>query len=407
MDILTFCETCGAANDSQARYCFACHERIVATTNTLSTFSTVSPDNNQKSNLLHGTLLNHRYFITDLIGQGGFGRVYKAIDTRLNLVVAIKQIALKSLTPRQVIEATDCYNREGQLLARLQHDNLPCLYNYFRDNANWYMVLSFIEGETLETYLRTRKEHRLPCKEVLNIGITLCDVLEYLHTQQPPIIFRDVKPDNIMRTPDGHVYLIDFGIARHFREGQMRDTSNLGSPGYAAPEQYGLAQTSVKSDIYSLGATLQALLTGKEPYEEEDSGGIAADFAIPRRLQKMLSRMLELDASKRPATIEKVKASLQGIRGDHRKQVGRHLITYMIGLLLGMMPFFLFHLASFLPPMDAYTLLLTLFCLAPIFILAELVAIPVLYATGKNRIATGMAIGLVFLLVAFGQRWVF
>ncbi len=404
METFIFCEICGAANDSQTYYCFACHERLAVTTDALATTLSVSKDHSQKSSFLHGTLLNHRYFITNLIGQGGFGRVYKAIDTRLNLVVAIKQIDLQALTPRQIIEATDCYNREVQLLSRLQHDNLPRLYDYFRDNENWYMVLSFIEGETLEAYLHTVQEHRLPFKDVLNIGITLCDVLEYLHTQRPPVIFRDVKPDNIMRTPSGHVYLIDFGIARHYREGQPRDTRNLGSPGYAAPEQYGLAQTTVKSDMYSLGATLKTLLTGKEPYEE-DSGDLAADVAIPRRLQKTLMCMLELDVGKRPATTEKVKASLQRIRGDHRKQARRHLITYMLGLLLGMMPFFLFHLTRFFSTLDASSLFLTAFCLAPLFFFAEVVAIPVLYATGKNRIATGMAIGLVFLVVAYGQRW--
>src|SRR5437763_16613351 len=107
METFIFCEICGAANDSQACYCFACHERLAATTDALATTLTGSKDHSQESSFLHGTLLNHRYFITNLTGQGGSGRVYKAIDTRLNLVVAIKQIGLHALTPRRLPQATD------------------------------------------------------------------------------------------------------------------------------------------------------------------------------------------------------------------------------------------------------------------------------------------------------------
>src|SRR5205085_2594150 len=104
-----------------------------------------------------------------------------------------------------------------------------------------------------------------PVEMVLEIGIQLCTVLDYLHTHQPPIIFRDLKPANIMRTADNHVYLIDFGIARHFKPGKAKDTIPLGSKGYAAPEQYGKAQSTPQSDIYGLGATLHQLLMGDDP----------------------------------------------------------------------------------------------------------------------------------------------
>ncbi len=114
----------------------------------------------------------------------------------------------------------------------------------------------------------------------------LSTVLRYLHTHQPPIIFRDVKPANVMRTATGHLYLIDFGIARHFTPGQSRDTSALGSPGYAASEQYGKAQTTVQFDIYSLGATLQTLLTGKDPVEPISGSLYAED--VPEKLALLL-----------------------------------------------------------------------------------------------------------------------
>src|SRR5205823_7485733 len=108
---------------------------------------------------------------------------------------------------------------------------------------------------------------RLLLSEVLNIGIQLCTVLHYLHSQQPAIVFRDLKPANIMRTSTGQLYLIDFGIARYFKPGQAKDTVALGSPGYAAPEQYGKAQTTPRADIYSLGAVLHQLLTTRDPSE--------------------------------------------------------------------------------------------------------------------------------------------
>jgi serine/threonine protein kinase len=127
------------------------------------------------------------------------------------------------------------------------------------------VLMDFIEGETLEEYLQKQPEGHLSVKETLGIGIQLCTVLAYLHNRQPPVIFRDLKPSNIMLTPEENLYLIDFGIARHFKPGQKKDTIALGSPGYAAPEQYGKGQTTPQSDIFSLGAILHHLLSGNDP----------------------------------------------------------------------------------------------------------------------------------------------
>src|SRR5881227_3207606 len=124
--------------------------------------------------------------------------------------------------------------------------------------------MDFIAGDTLEDYL-DQFGPSFSVEIVLEIGLQLCTVLDYLHSHQPPIIFRDLKPANIMRTADNHVYLIDFGIARHFKPGKAKDTIPLGSMGYAAPEQFGKAQTNPQTDIYGLGATLHQLLTGDDP----------------------------------------------------------------------------------------------------------------------------------------------
>src|SRR5581483_10636762 len=159
---------------------------------------------------------------------------------------------------------TDRFLREALLLARLQHSALPALYDYFFEDGYWYLVMDYIPGPTLSAYMH--KHAPLPPLEALNYAIQLCDVLDYLHKQRPPVVFRDLKPSNILLSPDGRVMLVDFGIARYFKEGQNNDTTEFGSPGYAPPEQYqGGSQTDGRSDLYSLGVILHEMLSGKRP----------------------------------------------------------------------------------------------------------------------------------------------
>ena len=304
-----YCSVCGAANPIQAMQCFACGQSLAASVEDMALPSVAGSPASP-------ALLAGRYRILAIVGKGGFGAVYKAVDMqRHGSLVAIKEINLRGLRPQEVIEATDTFNREVGMLSGLQHPNLPRIHEHFTDTEHWYLAMDFIAGETLEEYLNRTKGGRLPAEEVLNIGIQLCDVLEYLHTRQPPIIFRDVKPANVMRTFIGHLYLIDFGIARHFTPGRRRDTTVLGSPGYAPPEQYGTAQTTVQSDIYSLGATLRYLLTGNDPSEATFGSASLSlqDQVLPAALERLLEQMLYLDASKRPASMEAMRQTLQGI----------------------------------------------------------------------------------------------
>src|SRR6266516_3268912 len=291
-----YCNNCGAANQDQAEYCFACEVPL----------HTPAKE----------PLLKERYRILVPVGQGGFGAVYKVEDTHEgNRHLALKEINLSALTSQEVIEATAAFNREVALLSGLTYPNLPRIYDHFTDREHWYLVTDFIEGETLEQYLKRTRNGRLSLKEVLDIGIQLCRVLDYLHTREPSIIFRDLKPANVMRTFAGHLYLIDFGIARHFKPGQPRDTIPLGSPGYAAPEQYGRAQTTPRADIYSLGALLHQLLTGNNPEQNPFRFELAPLQAqsIPRRLQSLVLQMVEMDINNRPSTIAIVKHELEQI----------------------------------------------------------------------------------------------
>jgi len=306
-----FCCVCGAANQSQATQCFACGQPVEACVEetALSPLLAELP--------VSPTLLTRGYRLRALVGKGGFGAVYQAEDVQHpGRRVALKQINLKDLSPQQVIEATDTFNREVGLLSGLAHPNLPRIYEHFADAEHWYLVMDFIEGETLEACLSRTTGGHLTVEEVLAIGIQLCSVLWYLHIQKPPIIFRDVKPANVMRTGSGHVYLIDFGIARRFWPGQRRDTTVLGSPGYAPPEQYGRAQTTVRSDIYSLGATLHCLLTGTDPSEETSLAG--EDQEVPAALQRLLVQMLAQDATQRPPSMQAVKRALQRIQDEQK-----------------------------------------------------------------------------------------
>jgi predicted Ser/Thr protein kinase len=302
----SFCDACGAALPLAAIICPVCGQDLQAPSRVYFSQTTPHP---HKPPMQRYSVLMQRYRILEKIGEGGFGLVYKAIDKKNNMIVAIKQINVAALSMQEIIDATDSYNREITLLPRLQHQSLPHIYGYFTDEDHWYIIMEYINGETLEETLAKASTGRLPVQQVLNIGMALCDVLAYLHAQQPSIIYRDIKPANIMITDKGAIYLIDFGTARRYRADQSRDTGSLGSPGYAAPEQYGKAQTTPKTDIYGLGATLQTLLTGKEPLEIA-TGGIPLECDIPTDLQRLIRQMMSRDASKRPYDMKVVGQAL-------------------------------------------------------------------------------------------------
>jgi serine/threonine protein kinase len=255
-----------------------------------------------------------RYHILKRIGEGGFGAVYQAEDTFDNdRIVAIKVIHLSGLTAQQTIEATDSFNREVDLLSTLNHPQLPRIYDHFTDADHWYMVMDFIKGETLDSRLEQRQQAGdglLAQDKVLDIARQLCDVLAYLHGHEPTIVFRDLKPGNIMLSPTDQIYLIDFGIARHFKPGKARDTIALGSPGYAAPEQYGKAQTSHLADIYSLGALLHFLLSGNDP--ADDPFNFAPLPPEQGELGTLIMQMLSISPAQRPQSIAEVRRVING-----------------------------------------------------------------------------------------------
>ena len=336
MTLALFCDECGAELPAQATSCAVCRQYFGASVPSPQRAAVRTPLPlplaTPAGGVHPGSMLAQRYWIISQVGQGGFGAVYKAKDcSEKNKLVAIKQISLKGLSPQKVIEATDTYNRELMCLSQLKHENLPRIYDHFTDPEHWYVVMEYIEGKTLEDMLNTARGGRFSVKKVVEIGITMSSVLSYLHAQYPPIIYRDVKPANILFTREGRLSLIDFGIARQYRPGQAKDTGPLGSPGYAAPEQYGRSQTTAQSDIYSLGATLQTLLTGKEPFESPVGG--SPDSIKPKELRALLAQMLEHDASKRPQSMDEVKQALQGFKEQSVGQRVERSLAFMWGIL--------------------------------------------------------------------------
>ncbi|MCX4372204.1 MAG: protein kinase [Dysosmobacter sp.] len=205
------------------------------------------------------TTFNDTYEIKSVIGKGGMSTVYLAEHKRLHTRWAVKEV-------RKQQGARFDFLAESNILKRLQHPMLPRIVDIFEDEENIYIVEDFVEGITLDELLKREGKVDEPLAQ--QWFRDLCGVLRYLHTQQPnPIIYRDMKPSNIMLQPDGSLKLIDFGIAREYKEASSGDTTYIGTKGYAAPEQFGRAQTDARTDIYALGVTMYHLITGKSPYE--------------------------------------------------------------------------------------------------------------------------------------------
>ncbi len=209
-----------------------------------------------------GHVLQDRYKVEKMLGEGGMGSVYLATDTRLPRQWALKELILQDESERA--QAEQAFVAEAQILSGLNHPSLPRVVDFFQENGRHYLVMDYVQGETLEHILARGP---MSMAEALKLGVQIADTLEYLHGQPQPVIFRDLKPANIIITAGGQPMLVDFGIARVFRHGAGSDTRALGTPGYAAPEQYGRGQSDHRTDLYALGATLHHCLSGKDPGE--------------------------------------------------------------------------------------------------------------------------------------------
>lgn len=212
-----------------------------------------------------GLVIDNKYEILKEIGKGGMSTVYLAMDKRLNKQWAVKEIKKVANDKNNEIVVQSLLI-EANMMKRLDHPSLPRIVDIIDSGKTIYVVMDYIEGESLDKILASSGSQ--PQDKVIEWAKQLCDVLRYLHSQNPPIIYRDMKPANVMLKPEGTLKLIDFGIAREFKEHNISDTVSLGTKGYAAPEQFGgMGQTDARTDIYCLGVTLYHLVTGQNPSE--------------------------------------------------------------------------------------------------------------------------------------------
>ncbi len=242
-----------------------------------------------------GSVLNTRYEIVRRIGGGGMGAVYLAKDRNLgDAPRAVKEMVEAHLDPAQHEKAIGDFKRESLLLTSLEHPSIPTIYDYFYDEplGRFYLVMKFISGGDLATRLRTAPGGRIDEKTVTDWGVQAADVLDYLHSRPKPIIYRDLKPANLMIDGNtGRVMVIDFGIARWVKQ-EEKGVTAVGTMGYAPPELFG-GRVEPRSDVYSLGATLFHLLTGSDP---QDNPLLIFDFAKnprPRQLAPSISSEME------------------------------------------------------------------------------------------------------------------
>ncbi|MEW6732924.1 MAG: FHA domain-containing serine/threonine-protein kinase [Acidobacteriota bacterium] len=283
----------------------------------------------EEKQLENGCIVADRYVIVKRIGGGGMGSVYLVRDKRLaDAPRALKEMIGQFADEKQRKKAIEDFERESKLLASLEHPSIPTIFDYFSANGRCYLVMKYINGGDLEGQMRAAPDGWLPERTVAEWGIQLCDVLDYLHNQEPPIIYRDMKPANIMLDEKTHrVMLVDFGIARFVAPTQKNVTA-IGTMGYAPPELFA-GKVEPRSDLYSLGATMFHLVTGTDP---QTNPLLLFDFTryprprqinpqISEKMDQILGKAVEHRPTNRFASAAEMKKALEQLLRSERERV--------------------------------------------------------------------------------------
>ena len=311
-----------------------------------------------------GKLLHRRYKIIRIIGQGGMGCIYLAEDNRLKgRNCAIKEVEYDRSLDKQIIqESREQFKKEATILARLDHPNLPKVSDYFSEKTRDYLVMDYIPGEDLRSYISKAKQNKkfLKVKDVLNWARQLSDAITYLHSQEPPILHRDIKPSNLKITPNGVLKLVDFGLVKLLApgEGTITIIQGHGTAFYTPLEQYGgdSTHTDVRSDIYAFGATIYHLLTNTSPVDARARFLNPESYINPRQInpainlqiEKAINRSMNLHPDQRPQSIQLFKEYLFGkeennterkeiiqeVKDQFQNSIERNLVWLSLGLTI-------------------------------------------------------------------------
>lgn len=288
-----------------------------------------------------GSLVDGKYKILSEIGHGGMSVVYMAINEKANKTWAIKEVRKDGVLDFESVRQGLIV--ETDMLKKLKHPHLPSIVDVIENENSFLIVMDYIEGNALDTILQ--EYGPLPQEYVIEWAKQLCDVLGYLHSRTPAIIYRDMKPANIMLKPDGSITLIDFGTAREYKEKNLADTTCLGTIGYAAPEQFGgMGQTDARTDIYCLGTTLYHLVTGHNPSDPPYEVKLIREInpALSGGLENIISKCVQKNPEERYQSCAELMYDLEHYdeiddiyQKEQRKKISGFVVTLCMSILCG------------------------------------------------------------------------
>lgn len=275
-------------------------------------------------------IINDKYKVLEHIATGGMSEVY-----------LVEEVDYSGRTwAMKVANTTDKLSQklvdETKLLSELDHPNLPQIVDFFAADDFFYLVMEYAEGTVLSDYFEAN-EKKLPFDLLMDVGIQLCDCLAYLHDLAEPIIYRDIKPGNIILQDDGTIMLIDFGIARKFRENKLKDTARIGTVGFAAPEQFEQKQTDSRTDLFSLGALLFYLLSGGKYIYITGKDKRIVMKKVPKSLKKCIRKLVSLGPDDRLQNARDARRLLMQAKEQRKKSWSSKKILIFSSLTLSML----------------------------------------------------------------------
>lgn len=323
------CPRCEFENSPIALFCSTCGLKLseLPSHQALSFALEGKPASGKKKKGIEGPgfIFFGRYEIKEELATGGMGKLFLARDIKMNCPVVIKEMIQTGISDKKMEYLQKRFMEEARILFRLKHHSLPRVVDYFNVDNLYYIIMEYVEGEDLSKKMEKAAGSLIDINEILYLLNKILDILIYLHSQSPPVIHRDIKPQNIMITSQGEVLLVDFGLARSLEEGQ-KGTARVGTHGFASPEHH-TGEFSVSSDLYSLGAAFHYIITGESPRERlpfifPPLSNYRND--IPDGLQAIFDRLLETSRDRRYKTAITVKEDLEtllsrGIKKIHRR----------------------------------------------------------------------------------------